>query len=161
MSYAGDKKCWTDTALQIQLFRGAGFPDSAGAAGCWKAHEHGTDNQWWSADPPVTSMGYLGAPVLQTQMKYQVIFSLHEVQTRLETQVAQWFVFFHNIRLYKFASGLDVQKLQNPIFLICVKPTWFHNICTFFKLSQSAHMFLSLLCVCPQVCCLPFLFIHS
>jgi hypothetical protein len=126
----------------------------------------------------VTSMGYLGAPVLQTQMKYQVIFSLHEVQTRLETQVAQWFVFFHNIRLYKvrihlcckkdakFASGLDVQKLQNPIFLICVKPTWFHNICTFFKLSQShhqraAHMFLSLLCVCPQVYCLPFLFIHS
>ena len=47
-------------------------------------------------------------------------------------------------------------KAQKSFFWSFVKLTWFHNICTFFKLSQShrqraAHMFLSLLCVCPQV----------
>ena len=77
-------------------------------------------------------------------------------------------VFFHSMRFYKvrihlcckkdakLASGLEAQKPKNLFFWSFVKLTWFHNICTFFKLSQShrqraAHMFLSLLCVCPQV----------
>ena len=92
--------------------------------------------------------------------------------TKLETQVALWMVFFHSMRLYKVRIHLCCKfmlqqrrqisirsKLKNPkiFFWSFVKLTWFHNICTFFKLSQShrqraaAHMFLSLLCVCPQV----------